>query len=169
MEREIDPCSMSQLNSECGALGGLWVGTRPRPGERETHASPVPPEVCAETHCSVLVRDGTVFERCHATVNPRPFYKVGRASRDPRGRGLGAGGAGRPANKPCPPQRCVYQACNYEETLPHVCAALSDYARTCAAHGIPLRGWRSSVDNCSACRRAQAGWEGAEALSIPRA
>ncbi|XP_032270735.1 mucin-6 [Phoca vitulina] len=91
LEREIDPCSMSQLN-----------------------------KVCAETHCSVLVRDGTVFERCHATVNPRPFYK-----------------------------RCVYQACNYEETLPHVCAALSDYARTCAAHGIPLRGWRSSVDNCT--------------------
>ncbi|XP_030892650.1 mucin-6 [Leptonychotes weddellii] len=91
LERETDPCSMSQLN-----------------------------KVCAETHCSVLVRDDTVFERCHATVNPRPFYK-----------------------------RCVYQACNYEETLPHVCAALSDYARTCAAHGIPLRGWRSSVDNCT--------------------
>ncbi|XP_004403881.1 PREDICTED: mucin-6 [Odobenus rosmarus divergens] len=91
LERETDPCSMSQLN-----------------------------KVCAETHCSVLVRDGTVFQRCHATVNPRPFYK-----------------------------RCVYQACNYEETLPHVCAALSDYARMCATHGILLRDWRSSVDNCT--------------------
>uniref|UniRef100_A0A7N5P3T3 Mucin 6, oligomeric mucus/gel-forming/pseudo n=1 Tax=Ailuropoda melanoleuca TaxID=9646 RepID=A0A7N5P3T3_AILME len=91
LERETDPCSMSQLN-----------------------------KLCAETHCSVLVRDGTAFERCHATVNPRPFYK-----------------------------RCVYQACNYEETLPHVCAALSDYARACATHGILLRGWRNSVDNCT--------------------
>ncbi|XP_073745913.1 mucin-6 [Callorhinus ursinus] len=91
LERETDPCSMSQLN-----------------------------KVCAETHCSVLVRDSTVFQRCHATVNPRPFYK-----------------------------RCVYQACNYEETLPHVCAALSDYARMCATHGILLRDWRSSVDNCT--------------------
>ncbi|XP_045870563.1 mucin-6 [Meles meles] len=93
LEREIDPCSMSQLN-----------------------------KVCAETHCSALVRDGTVFQSCHATVNPRPFYK-----------------------------RCVYQACNYEETLPHVCAALSDYARACAAHGALLRGWRNSVNCTTPC------------------
>ncbi|XP_041629837.1 mucin-6 isoform X2 [Vulpes lagopus] len=91
LERETDPCSMSQLN-----------------------------KVCAETHCSVLVRNGSVFEKCHAMVNPRPFYK-----------------------------RCVYQACNYEETLLHVCAALSDYARACATRGILLRDWRNSVDNCT--------------------
>uniref|UniRef100_A0A8C8Y2Z6 VWFD domain-containing protein n=1 Tax=Panthera leo TaxID=9689 RepID=A0A8C8Y2Z6_PANLE len=91
LERETDPCSMSQLN-----------------------------KVCAETRCSVLVREGTVFEKCHATVNPRPFYK-----------------------------RCVYQACNYEETLLHICAALSDYARACATRGVLLRGWRSGVDNCT--------------------
>ncbi|XP_035885932.1 mucin-6 [Phyllostomus discolor] len=91
LERETDPCSMSQLN-----------------------------KVCAETHCAALVNKGTVFEKCHAVVNPKPFYK-----------------------------RCVYQACNYEETLPHVCAALGGYARTCASRGVPLRGWRSSVDNCT--------------------
>uniref|UniRef100_A0A2K5JBQ0 Mucin 6, oligomeric mucus/gel-forming n=1 Tax=Colobus angolensis palliatus TaxID=336983 RepID=A0A2K5JBQ0_COLAP len=90
LERETDPCSMSQLN-----------------------------KVCAETHCSVLLRTGTVFERCHATVNPAPFYK-----------------------------RCVYQACNYEETFPHICAALGDYVHACSARGVPLWGWRSSVDNC---------------------
>lgn len=56
----------------------------------------------------------------------------------------------------------MYQACNYEETLPHVCAALSDYARTCATHGILLRGWRNSVDNCSACQGAQAGVGGVQ-------
>ncbi|XP_011785533.1 PREDICTED: mucin-6 [Colobus angolensis palliatus] len=91
LERETDPCSMSQLN-----------------------------KVCAETHCSVLLRTGTVFERCHATVNPAPFYK-----------------------------RCVYQACNYEETFPHICAALGDYVHACSARGVPLWGWRSSVDNCT--------------------
>ncbi|XP_077627639.1 mucin-6-like [Crocuta crocuta] len=91
LERETDPCSMSQLN-----------------------------KVSAETRCSVLVREGTVFAKCHATVNPRPFYK-----------------------------RCVYQACNYEETLLHICAALSDYARMCATRGVLLRGWRGSVDNCT--------------------
>ncbi|XP_026945699.1 mucin-6 [Sagmatias obliquidens] len=90
-ERETDPCSMSQLN-----------------------------KVCAETHCAVLVKKGTVFERCHTAVDPKPFYK-----------------------------RCVYQACNYEETFPHICAALGDYALTCTSRGVLLPGWRSSVDNCS--------------------
>ncbi|XP_027622484.1 mucin-6 [Tupaia chinensis] len=91
LERETDPCSMSQLN-----------------------------KVCAETHCSVLLKEGTVFETCHAVVNPKPFYK-----------------------------RCVYEACNYEETFPHICAALGDYAHACASRGMLLRGWRSSVDNCT--------------------
>ncbi|KAG8522064.1 Mucin-6 [Galemys pyrenaicus] len=91
LERETDPCSMSQLN-----------------------------KVCAETHCSALVRTGTAFERCHAVVNPKPFYK-----------------------------RCVYEACNYEETFAHICAALGSYAHACASRGVVLWGWRSSVDNCS--------------------
>lgn len=65
------------------------------------------------------------------------------------------------------PQRCVYQACNYEETFPHICAALGDYAYACASRGVLLWGWRSSVDNCSACfqawrgggsRRSSGGW-----------
>lgn len=47
-------------------------------GECETRW-PTPAEVCAETHCSVLVKKATVFEKCHAVVNPKPFYKVGRA------------------------------------------------------------------------------------------
>lgn len=25
----------------------------------------------------MLVRKGSVFEKCHAVVNPQPFYKVG--------------------------------------------------------------------------------------------
>ncbi|XP_023987358.1 mucin-6 [Physeter macrocephalus] len=91
LERETDPCSMSQLN-----------------------------KVCAETHCAVLVKKGSVFEKCHAAVDPKPFYK-----------------------------RCVYQACNYEETFPHICAALGDYALACTSRGVLLRGWRGSVDNCS--------------------
>lgn len=48
-------------------------------------------------------------------------------------------------------QRCIYQACNYEETFPHICAALGTYAQACASQGILLWGWRSSVDNCSEC------------------
>ncbi|XP_036621226.1 mucin-6 [Trichosurus vulpecula] len=91
LERETDPCSMSQLN-----------------------------KMCAETHCSMLVKTGTVFEACHAVVNPTPFYK-----------------------------RCVYQACNYEETFPYICSALGSYARMCASMGLILTDWRSTVDNCT--------------------
>nr|XP_048314519.1 mucin-6 [Myodes glareolus] len=91
LERETDPCSMSQLN-----------------------------KVCAETHCSMLLKKGSVFEKCHTAVNPQPFYK-----------------------------RCVYQACNYEETFPHICSALGAYAHACSSRGILLLGWRSSVDNCT--------------------
>ncbi|KAH0620989.1 hypothetical protein JD844_021945 [Phrynosoma platyrhinos] len=91
IERDTDPCSMSQLN-----------------------------KMCAETHCSVLVKKDTIFEKCHPLVNPVPFYK-----------------------------RCVYQACNYEETFPYICSALASYARVCASMGLFLGNWRSTVDNCT--------------------
>ncbi|XP_030911676.1 mucin-6 [Geospiza fortis] len=91
LERETDPCALSQLN-----------------------------KISAETHCSVLTKKGTVFEKCHAVVNPIPFYK-----------------------------RCVYQACNYEETFPYICSALGSYARACSSMGLILENWRSSMDNCT--------------------
>ncbi|NXB24203.1 MUC6 protein, partial [Rhagologus leucostigma] len=91
LERETDPCALSQLN-----------------------------KISAETHCSILTKKGTVFEKCHAVVNPIPFYK-----------------------------RCVYQACNYEETFPYICSALGSYARACSSMGLILENWRSSIDNCT--------------------
>ncbi|XP_071415411.1 mucin-6 [Pithys albifrons albifrons] len=91
LERETDPCALSQLN-----------------------------KISAETHCSILTKKGTVFEKCHSVVNPIPFYK-----------------------------RCVYQACNYEETFPYICSALGSYARTCSSMGLILENWRSSMDNCT--------------------
>ncbi|GAB0190063.1 mucin-6 [Grus japonensis] len=33
-------------------------------------------EISAETHCSIITKKGTVFEKCHAVVNPIPFYKI---------------------------------------------------------------------------------------------
>ncbi|NXG40751.1 MUC6 protein, partial [Psilopogon haemacephalus] len=91
LERDTDPCALSQLN-----------------------------KISAETHCSVLTKKGTVFEKCHAVVNPLPFYK-----------------------------RCVYQACNYEETFPYICSALGSYARTCSSMGLILENWRNVMDNCT--------------------
>lgn len=100
----------------------------------------------------MLVKKGTVFERCHAAVDPKPFYKVG----GPVGSGAGVA-QGAPSGSwvgthgPCLPTEVrVYQACNYEETFPRICAALGDYALTCTSRGVLLPGWRSSVDNCSA-------------------
>ncbi|XP_014376902.1 mucin-6, partial [Alligator sinensis] len=90
-ERDTDPCSMSQLN-----------------------------KISAESHCSVLTKKGTVFEKCHSVVNPAPFYK-----------------------------RCIYQACNYEETFPYICSALGSYARACASMGLILQNWRNIMDNCT--------------------
>ncbi|VTJ61180.1 Hypothetical predicted protein [Marmota monax] len=91
LEREIDPCSMSQLN-----------------------------KMYAETHCSVLLKKDGVFEKCHAVLDPKPFYK-----------------------------RCVYQACNYEETFPHICAALGAYVHACSSQAVLLGDWRDSVYNCT--------------------
>ncbi|XP_074854651.1 mucin-6 [Carettochelys insculpta] len=90
-ERDTDPCSMSQLN-----------------------------KMSAETHCSILTKKGTVFEKCHSVVNPTAFYK-----------------------------RCIYQACNYEETFPYICSALASYARVCASMGLILVNWRDTIDNCT--------------------
>uniref|UniRef100_K7G4I4 Mucin 6, oligomeric mucus/gel-forming/pseudo n=1 Tax=Pelodiscus sinensis TaxID=13735 RepID=K7G4I4_PELSI len=90
-DRDTDPCSMSQLN-----------------------------KMSAETHCSILTKKGTVFEKCHSVVNPAPFYK-----------------------------RCVYQACNYEETFPYICSTLGSYARVCASMGLILINWRDAMDNCT--------------------
>ena len=64
------------------------MGRRPRAADPRR---PVPPEVCAETHCAVLVQKGTVFENCHATVDPKPFYKVGGAMGMERPRGRPSG------------------------------------------------------------------------------
>lgn len=97
----------------------------------------------------MLLKKGSVFEKCHTAVNPQPFYKVG-----PTGSGDGEVVAADEVLNTWvlpSPQRCVYQACNYEETFPHICSALGAYAHACSSRGVLLLGWRSSVDNCSEC------------------
>lgn len=46
-------------------------------------------------------------------------------------------------------QRCKYDTCNCQNNEDCMCAALSSYARACAAKGVMLWGWRESV--CSEC------------------
>ncbi|KAM3920269.1 mucin-6 [Leptodactylus fuscus] len=76
-------------------------------------------ELFAQTHCSVLVNHGSPFQACHSLVDPDPYYK-----------------------------RCVYEACNYQETVNFICSALGSYARACAAKGIILKDWRTFT-NCT--------------------
>ncbi|XP_040264825.1 mucin-6-like [Bufo bufo] len=80
-------------------------------------------ELYAQSHCSVLVSHGTPFQTCHSMVDPDPYYKA-----------------------------CVYEACNYQETVNFICSSLGSYARACAAKGILLNDWRTFTNctiNCS--------------------
>lgn len=150
LERETDPCSMSQLNSECGPRGAA--------GAAEPAAAPRAPTAGCPRRAvrgDPLLgagEDGRRVREVPRPGEPQALLQGGRGLRA-AGRGRAQGPGLREAGRPravCP-QRCVYQACNYEETFPHICAALGDYVHACASRGVLLRGWRDSVDNCSAC------------------
>ncbi|XP_032003080.1 mucin-2-like [Hylobates moloch] len=71
----------------------------------------------AEHWCSLLKTE-TPFGRCHSAVDPTEYYK-----------------------------RCKYDTCNCQNNEDCLCAALSSYARACAAKGVVLWGWRERVCN----------------------
>uniref|UniRef100_A0A9L0IX47 VWFD domain-containing protein n=1 Tax=Equus asinus TaxID=9793 RepID=A0A9L0IX47_EQUAS len=72
----------------------------------------------AEHWCSLLRKTESPFGRCHSVVDPAEYYK-----------------------------RCKYDTCNCQNNEECLCAALSSYARACAAKGVTLRGWRENVCN----------------------
>ncbi|XP_043438276.1 mucin-2 [Prionailurus bengalensis] len=72
----------------------------------------------AEHWCSLLKKTETPFGRCHSAVDPSEYYK-----------------------------RCRYDTCNCQNSEDCMCAALSSYARACAAKGVMLWGWREQVCN----------------------
>lgn len=72
----------------------------------------------AEHWCSMLRKKETPFGRCHSAVDPDEYY-----------------------------QRCKYDTCNCQDNEDCMCAALSSYARACAAKGVMLWGWRDLVCN----------------------
>lgn len=78
--------------------------------------------------------------------------------------------AGFPPSWPClfATQRCKYDTCNCQNTEDCLCAALSSYARACAAKGIMLWGWREHV--CSECRPARCprALAGLRVTAVPR-
>nr|KAF6466520.1 mucin 2, oligomeric mucus/gel-forming [Rousettus aegyptiacus] len=82
----------------------------------------------AEHWCSLLKKTETPFGRCHSAVDPAEYYK-----------------------------RCKYDTCNCEDSEECLCAALSSYARACAAQGLTLWGWRELVCNkdVGSCPKSQ--------------
>ncbi|XP_004389475.1 mucin-2 [Trichechus manatus latirostris] len=72
----------------------------------------------AEHWCSLLKKREIPFSRCHSAVDPTEYYK-----------------------------RCKYDTCNCQNNEDCLCAALSSYARACAAKGIMLWGWRKHICN----------------------
>nr|XP_033784153.1 mucin-6 isoform X4 [Geotrypetes seraphini] len=76
-------------------------------------------QLYAETHCSHLTDKNNVFKNCHSTVDPEPFYL-----------------------------RCIYEACNYENTFDFLCSALSAYAQVCASMNVQIPDWRATIPNC---------------------
>lgn len=149
LERETDPCSMSQLNSESWAPGAVESAGNPRGQARDPLAYPCR-GVCGDPLLSAG-EEGHCVREVPRRGEPQAFLQGGQGllAGDTRG-SLGGGRAGTHAAVSL--QRCVYQACNYEETFPYICAALGDYAHMCASRGILLWGWRNSVENCSTCR-----------------
>ncbi|XP_071073993.1 mucin-2 [Dasypus novemcinctus] len=82
----------------------------------------------AEHWCSLLKKVETPFGKCHSVVDPAEYYK-----------------------------RCKYDTCNCRNNEDCLCAALSSYARACAAKGLMLWGWRERVCNkdLGACPSSQ--------------
>uniref|UniRef100_A0A803KB07 Mucin 6, oligomeric mucus/gel-forming n=1 Tax=Xenopus tropicalis TaxID=8364 RepID=A0A803KB07_XENTR len=73
----------------------------------------------AKSHCSALMNSNSPFAACSALVNLDQYYT-----------------------------KCVYEACNYQETNNFICSAMASYARACAAKGVILQNWREST-NCT--------------------
>ncbi|DAA33789.1 TPA: mucin 2-like [Bos taurus] len=158
----------------------------------------------AEHWCSLLKKPKTPFERCHSTVDPAEYYKVGGHAAAPapakphpscgkllcvhKHMYIAACAACLSAVHACMcsvseccarvyglhvqvlvhactgcvseglcTRRCKYDTCNCQSTEDCMCAALSSYARACAAKGVMLWGWREHVCNkdLESCPKSQ--------------
>ncbi|XP_025026903.1 mucin-5B-like, partial [Python bivittatus] len=73
-------------------------------------------EKYASHWCGLLTNSNGPFQKCHSVVNPAVYHT-----------------------------NCMFDTCNCEKSEDCMCAALSSYVRACAAKGVLLSGWRTSV------------------------
>ncbi|XP_058016425.1 mucin-5AC [Ahaetulla prasina] len=73
-------------------------------------------EKYASHWCGLLTDTKGPFQKCHSIVNPAVYHT-----------------------------NCMFDTCNCEKSEDCMCAALSAYVRACAAKGVLLSGWRTTV------------------------
>uniref|UniRef100_A0ABM5F8M9 LOW QUALITY PROTEIN: uncharacterized protein n=1 Tax=Pogona vitticeps TaxID=103695 RepID=A0ABM5F8M9_9SAUR len=73
-------------------------------------------EKYAHHWCGLLTDSSGPFAKCHSAVNPAPYHT-----------------------------NCLFDTCNCERSEDCMCAALSSYVIACAAKGVALPGWRTTV------------------------
>uniref|UniRef100_A0A670IBX6 MUC5A protein n=1 Tax=Podarcis muralis TaxID=64176 RepID=A0A670IBX6_PODMU len=73
-------------------------------------------EKYASHWCGLLTDSNGPFQKCHSAVDPTVFHTT-----------------------------CMFDTCNCERSEDCMCAALSSYVRACAAKGVLLSGWRTSI------------------------
>ncbi|MBN3302151.1 MUC5A protein, partial [Amia calva] len=115
------------VEGTAAAFVNTWKTRASCPDVTDSYENPcslsVENEKYAKYWCSMLSDPNGVFTPCHSVINP-DTYKA----------------------------NCLYDSCNCEKSEDCMCAAVSSYVHACAAKGVTLDSWRSSI--CSRCLQA---------------
>ncbi|XP_071414872.1 mucin-5AC isoform X3 [Pithys albifrons albifrons] len=105
------------IEGTSAAFGNTWKTRADCPDAKNTFENPctvsIQNDQYAQHWCGLLSDTMGPFAECHSTVNPEVYQK-----------------------------NCMFDTCNCEKSEDCMCAALSSYARACAAKGVLLTGWR---------------------------
>ncbi|XP_064020066.1 mucin-5AC-like [Pogoniulus pusillus] len=108
------------IEGTSAAFGNTWKIRADCPNAKNTFEDPctvsIQNDQYAQHWCGLLSDARGPFAECHSTVNPEVYQK-----------------------------NCMFDTCNCEKSEDCMCAALSSYARACAAKGILLTGWRTKA------------------------
>ncbi|XP_061855676.1 mucin-5B [Colius striatus] len=108
------------IEGTSAAFGNTWKTRADCPDAKNTFENPctisIQNDEYAQHWCGLLSDTMGPFAECHSTVNPEVYQK-----------------------------NCMFDTCNCEKSEDCMCAALSSYARACAAKGVLLTGWRSKA------------------------
>ncbi|XP_068003881.1 mucin-5AC-like [Melanerpes formicivorus] len=108
------------IEGTSAAFGNTWKIRADCPNAKNTFEDPctvsIQNDQYAQHWCGLLSDPTGPFAACHSTVNPEVYQK-----------------------------NCMFDTCNCEKSEDCMCAALSSYARACAAKGVLLTGWRTKA------------------------